>query len=256
MFPLIASIYVAALAATARAFPFTAEVSLHYSGSDDVPSLVLSGGGTSTDGPAGAFTLPAGSITGTGSVDPTSPAVLPTIAGLDLFVATGEGSFAPGTPFGGTMSLGGVLTQFYFSRSPGFGVMIPLDGVGVGGSEPYSSPVGGGTVSGTITGAPWAIGSVGTTDNAGTQTASGFDARTPDGLGAVRLVTSFDVSTNILAGPSIGGIATLDLNFVPEPDTAMLLATGLCALAGYDRRRRQRNESWRPPRGRRRGLPS
>jgi len=216
-------------ASGASALPFTGVLSVHYSGSPDVPSLVVSGGGVSSDSPGGAFSLPAGAITGTDSVNPTSPGTLPTIAGLDLSVASGAGSFATATPFGGTISLGGTLSQFYFSRSLG-GAVIPLDVVGLGGTQPYSSLVGSGTISGTITGSPWTIGTVTTTDLFGTQTASGFDSRAPNGQGAIRLVTAFDVTTDILNVPHLDGIATLDLTFVPEPGTLLLIALG---VAGF-----------------------
>ncbi len=58
-----------------------------------------------------------------------------------------------------------------------------------------------------------------------TVTVSGFDARTPGGLGLLRLVnppTIFD-----FAGSEVfPAYATLDLQFVPEPGAALLLVSG------------------------------
>jgi hypothetical protein len=225
-------------AATALALPFSYSLTVQYVSPNpaDVPPLVISGSGASVAGSAGAFTLPLGSVSGNASVV-GGPAVAPVVAGLDLNASSGTGSFAPGSPFGGTMAVGGTLTQFWFSVAPGNGVVLPLDVAGVGGSVPYSSPVG---FSGTITGSPWTTGSISVPPGVigdPALTAAGLDARDANGIGSIRLVTWFQVSVaniSTLSGP-LPGTATLNLTFVPEPGTAMLLAAGVLGLSALRR---------------------
>ncbi|HTF36329.1 MAG TPA: hypothetical protein VK714_21815 [Myxococcota bacterium] len=139
------------------------------------------------------------------------------------------------------MAVGGALTQFWFSVAPGNGAVLPLDVVGVGGSVPYSSPVLGSTISGTIAGTPWTTGSISVPGVNGLPalTAAGFDARYANGIGSIRLVTGFQVTVaniSTISGP-LFGTATLDLTFVPELGTAMLLAAGVLGLSALRRQR-------------------
>jgi len=70
-------------------------------------------------------------------------------------------------------------------------------------------------------------------------TAAGFDARYANGIGSIRLVTGFQVTVaniSTISGP-LFGTATLDLTFVPELGTAMLLAAGVLGLSALRRQR-------------------
>lgn len=223
------------LGSGAHALSYSGVLTIQYTGSADVPLLSVSGGGTSSDGPGGSFALAPGDFTGT-DFELGGPAVLPAVAALDLSVASGAGSFGPS---GGTMSVGGMMTQYFFSFDPGFGVPIPLASVGVGGSDPFSAPVGGGTVSGTITGSDWTTGMVTVTGATGPLVASGLDARGPDGLGTIVLVTGLQVKFDGIQSlqEPVPGLATLTLTFVPEPGTALLVALGTTVLASRRQRR-------------------
>jgi len=56
--------------------------------------------------------------------------------------------------------------------------------------------------------------------------------------GVVQLVTVSKVYTSLKAAvPELPMIAILNLHFVPEPSTALLLATGFAGLAAVGRRR-------------------
>jgi hypothetical protein len=56
----------------------------------------------------------------------------------------------------------------------------------------------------------------------------------------VRFVTPFLVQGAV---PDLAGIVALDLTFVPEPSTALLLACGLAGLAARQRARARSYES-------------
>ena len=55
--------------------------------------------------------------------------------------------------------------------------------------------------------------------------------------GTIQLVTPIFISTNI-AGASavVPAFAILNLHFVPEPDTLMLLGSGIAGLVAFGRR--------------------
>lgn len=225
------------MGAGAQALSYSGVLTIQYTGSPDVPLLSITGGGNSSDGPGGTFGLAPGDFTGTDFVT-GGPAVLPAVAALDLSVASGAGSFGPG---GGTMSVGGTMTQYFFAFAPGFGVPISLASVGTGGSDPFSAPVGAATIGGTITGSEWTTGMLTVSGVQGPLIANGLDARAPDGTGTIVLVTGFQVLFADLAPISesepIPAVATLTLHFVPEPGTAGLVAIGTVALATRRKRR-------------------
>jgi hypothetical protein len=62
----------------------------------------------------------------------------------------------------------------------------------------------------------------------------GFDARTPGGGGRLQLVSPGMISA--LGLGTLPVLATLTIEFVPEPATAVLVAGGLAALAAAARR--------------------
>jgi len=58
-----------------------------------------------------------------------------------------------------------------------------------------------------------------------------------NGSGAVQLVTPIFVSTNIGASAIVPGFGILNLHFVPEPGTLMLLGSGIAGLVAFGRSR-------------------
>ena len=220
----------------AQALPYSGTLTIQYApvmepDVDGAPLLEVSGGGISSDGPDGSFTLSAGDFAGTDS-GYGGMGVRPTIEALEISVANEEGSFAAGA---GSMSVVGTMTQYFFyAFDPDWGVPIPLDTVGVGGSDPFTGPVASGSISGTITGSEWTTGTVSRSGFLGSLEATGLDARSPDGSGTIVLVTGFEVAfdnVGVITEP-IPGIATLTLDFAPEPEpgTAALVALGAVAL--------------------------
>ena len=53
--------------------------------------------------------------------------------------------------------------------------------------------------------------------------------------GSLQLVTPFTIATNIQADGPLTAFAFLTLRFVPEPASALLVASGLVALARWGR---------------------
>ena len=113
-------------------------------------------------------------------------------------------------------------------------------GVGLGGSSVtrFDNVTG---ISVTVNGNPW----VATTAKVGTITLMGFvhgpasgGAATPgQASGVIQLVTPFMVSTSIGAIGAIPSFGILNLHFVPEPGTLLLLTSGVLGLGMIGRRR-------------------
>jgi hypothetical protein len=139
----------------------------------------------------------------------------------------------------GRMGVSGSWLLGLFLQPPLVELILPLGSIGVGGSVTITTPTPGLPTDVTIVGGTWTSGTV-------TQqffalppiAASGFDSRDAAGIGALRLVSPFFVNTSIGAGnPRTAGFAILDLVFVPEPGTALLVASALAALAHARRSR-------------------
>jgi hypothetical protein len=219
----------------AQALPFTGTLSITYFD----PEIQVSGvgAGASADGPPDSFTLSSADFTVAGLVA-APPADAPAIVGFEVSAGNAAGSL-DGT--GGSMALSGQLVHYFFEFGPAGAISIPLDTVGVGGSLPFNTTVYGLPASGTITGDVWTTLAISLPGTIGTLSASGFDARSPDGSGAMRLLSPFTVALDIGPNsyPSIPGYAQLDLVFTPEPGTLALGNAAVAAIAAIAAQRRR-----------------
>jgi hypothetical protein len=156
--------------------------------------------------------------------------------------------YISGNP-GGTLSgstpgnLGGTLDIPGYLRFNAGTIVTPSLALGVPATR-TASGIGGVRV--TVIGQPWTVGAArvtgvtfvtpsGATVTNGTVSATGSNGLTPGGMGTLNLVSPMKVMA-----PSWGSfpvLATLTLEFVPEPATALLLACGLAGLAAIRRRR-------------------
>ena len=109
------------------------------------------------------------------------------------------------------------------------------------GGHCVTSRKGTGFVNVTAIGAPWTVGTV----SVGTLTQMGFahgpaslTSSTAAASGQVRLVTPIFISTNISALPVFPAFGVLDLHFVPEPATLLLLGSGIAGLVMFGRTKR------------------
>ena len=179
--------------------------------------------------------LSAGIFSFTGSLPVTT--AFP-IAGLAIIGATnGTGNFfgVDTALGGGPMAVQGVANICLFAScasSPPANVTVPftqgpgVNGMGLGGAPIVVS----GAVLVTVMGNMWTTGAV--------TLAPGFSASgSPLSGGNVKLVTPTVLSTNISASAVIPAFAILDLTFVPEPGTLVLLASGVAGLAMVGRKR-------------------
>ncbi len=180
----------------------------------------------------------------TGFVLPVTDPVVSPIKGIQVTLANGLGAFVGngGAGFGGIMPLVGVSKVCLFgacnasgttsSPFPGANIAVPLTVVGKGGSTAV-----GALVSVTVIGAPWTTG----TAQIGTITQMGgvsVLSNTGAASGNVTLVTPVFISTNIPSSAVVPSFGFLNLHFVPEPGTLVLLGSGIAGLVGFGRTRR------------------
>lgn len=206
--------------------------------------VVLPGAGSATvNGSNGAghlsgVDLPAGVFGVEGFIVPvTDPGVFP-IAGVQVTAANAAGAFSGN---GGSGSFGGAMpvqgtTKVCLYGACGSSVNIsnltvPLTVVGQGGVVTVM-----GAVNLTVQGAPWTTGTaaIGTLTQMG-----GVDPLSNTGApsGNLTLVTPIFISTNIGAFAVVPAFAILNLHFVPEPGTLVLLGSGIAGLVAVGRSR-------------------
>jgi hypothetical protein len=206
--------------------------------------------GSGSGGHLSGLGLSANNFATAGFVLPvTDPTVAP-IKGIQLTAANGVGAFAGsgGAGFGGSMPLVGVAKVCLFgacnasgaakttympaSPYPSANIVVPLNVIGAGGGAAVSA-----LVNVTVIGAPWTTG----TAAVGTVTAMGGVSplsNTGAPSGAVTLVTPIFISTNIPSSAVVPGFGILNLHFVPEPGTLVLLGSGIAGLVAFGRSRR------------------
>ncbi len=233
--------------AQAVALPVEWELEIHFGASS--ARIAVAGTGVAIvngSGGLGALTsldLPAGMIATTGALlDITDPAASP-IQGILLTVSNRAGNLAigGGGNLGGAMALVGRERFCLFSNcdaAPPANVSVPLTPIGVGG---FAYNVG--QVNLTVAGAAWTTGTA-TAVGLGTTMFTGYahgpasnTGSTAQVGGSLQLITPFTVATNIQVDGPLISVARLTLRFVPEPASALLVASGLVALARWGRSR-------------------
>ncbi len=192
-----------------------------------ISGLVFAGGAASSmfTVPFAPFTItlvtPTGTLTNASGTFPT----------LDASVPSGLG----------VMPLNGIGIICLFSecdQGPTANLVVPLSPVGQGGTVTAK-----GAVNVTVIGAPWTLGQVAIQNSQRTGFAHGPGSNTATAAtssGVVSLVTPVVVSTSLAVFPLVPTFATLDLHFVPEPGTLLLLGTGIAGLGALGRSRRRR----------------
>jgi len=235
-------------AASAAIFPATADLSVAI-GSLPPAGFTGSAPAASSDGPGGAATLPAGSISGIFQTA-ISPPLVGLIDGIGVAAPGLTGDFAGGaTPaeneqlnFGGTTGTMSLNASAYLLMGGAVVAEIPLGVVGVGGTQTFHALS---LVTGTIFANPYQLGmlTVSGALNGETHTivGTGADDRNADGSGTLTLISPTNVSLGALG--SLASIATLTLDYqgdggpVPEPGTLLLLGSGVLGLVLVGRRK-------------------
>ncbi len=207
-----------------------------------VDPVVIPGAGVATvngSGAAGHLTglqIPASPFAATGLLLPvTDPGIFP-IQGVQVTAHNASANFAGvgGAGFGGTMPIMGAAKVCLFGTCSAAvsNLSVPLTVVGQGGVALVTA-----AVNLTVIGAPWTTGTaaIGTAFTAmgGVSPLSNTGALS----GNVVLVTPIFISTNVGASPIVPAFGILNLHFVPEPGTLVLLASGIASLVVFGRSR-------------------
>jgi hypothetical protein len=226
------------------------------------PPFVVPGAGTAQLTDDGSFhllsfTLPGGTFGPIGqSLPMTSVATMQSVRLTMAGNLTGSfGGISGGPPSGGVMGVQGLakicigfaacqISHIPFPLTPTGGA-----GFGIGGTRSITGPI-----SLTLQDAPWSLGQPVMTIHTPNSTITtpplpGGFAHGPASLtsstaqpsGAIQLVTVTKVFTSLTgAFPEMPVIGVLNLHFVPEPGTLILLGSGVAVLATLGRGRRRR----------------
>jgi hypothetical protein len=213
-----------------------------------LPPVLIAGTGVATvnGSAAGAhlnsLALGASPFATNGFVLPVTDPVAAPIKGLQLTAHNGDANFTGGTGAGGVLHgqmpiVGNTKVCLFGPCSNAVqNLVVPLTVVGQGGNATVGT-----SVNITAIGAPWTLGTaqVGTVSMTGFRHGAASLTSSTVGVngGAVRLVTPVFVSTNIPASAVVPVFGILDLKFVPEPGTLLLLGSGIAGLVLTGRKR-------------------
>jgi hypothetical protein len=239
----VAALVLATAQAQAATLPFTGALSISLAG---LAPLTANGTGNATatlDGNhISSLAISASPFNAVGVVVPiTDPAAAP-IKGIQATLHNAAGAFS-GATLAGTMSVNGVTKVCLFKACSNAtaNLSVPLSVVGAGGTIAVPPGTTTASIHVTVVGAPWTAG----TAAVGTVTVMGFQhgpasatSSTAANSGAVRLVTPIFVSTDIGPSAVVPGFGFLDLHFVPEPGTLLLLGSGVAGLVMFGRSKR------------------
>jgi hypothetical protein len=185
-----------------------------------------------------SFVNEAGGLAGGAGPGTAALTPLPSVPGFRASSSSGA------QRFGGTLRLLGHAALKWADATPLHQTIVDLPLTPIGGSigESRTNLHGGtgGFTRTTLWGLPWTTGAVtamGTTPMGAftTATAQGSDQRTPAGVGTIQLVAPFLVKRSFDLAPGYelrgGSVATLTLQFAPEPAANLLLLCGVAGLA-------------------------
>ncbi len=169
---------------------------------------------------------------GTAFATTTTRQLLPGIGATWFLTANDPGSFG-GDPLRGTAAIRGIL------RLQGLAATIGTVPLAIGGNAEFTTLIGytGFFDSLAIDFGRWTAGTAAAFTGIGIQTRLGSNGLGANGAGHLVLVSPIAVSSATTG--ILGGFGTLELTYVPEPGTALLLGWGAICL-GLAGRRRQR----------------
>ena len=248
--PACASLLGLAMAGPAYAavMPVTGSLSVAIGAApNELPTITAVGSGSATLNAGPPVLSSVGLAGGTFAVAETIPVTDPAdpFSGIKATFKNGAGSFN----LGGKMPVQGTAFLCLIGGCAGAlaNITVPFTmngtrGVGLGGAPIFLFNKAD-AIGVTVNGAPW----VATTAKVGTITlmgfvhgpASGGAATAQAASGVVQLVTPTLISTTIGAVAVMPAFGVLNLHFVPEPGTLLLLASGVVGLAVAGLRRRR-----------------